>query len=749
MPNAIQVGEHQFILPPAPLSQDEVLFSKELPRNQYWRRQKDFPKFFYDWNAETRMEADLTFYSSTGVLLSLSREDSKTHRRLRDRELQRRVTGVWFMNNGELTYLTGGHYFILQWGAMKGYSNPRDEGSHFGQYREFQRDVAYFVKLVKDDDQCIGGDIVKPKKTGITQFMMLDILDESTRVKGKEFGIMSKVYDDCKHINFRYFSYGLQNLPNALKPSIQNLTQSSVYFGDPNAGKNASIKSLSRAGNNNFLDTHVVAHSTSPKAFDGAKYYRALISEFPKLTTTAYPYETYEPTAAAVKMQDEIIGKLFLESYVPEEDDESCDQARKIYYESKLKTKRGGARTVSGMYCYSISVIDSAEGSFDIYGKANKEKNWLFVKTGYDKFKNDSNKLQGFKRQNPTCEDDSWTEGGGEGAIFDNLRLGIKKKELEEEQIMGALPFVAGELKWRVPPTLVEDPDPRESGKILQINGEVYFEPASDKDIMAGKLDEFPFRMFELDLIDEGKFNLPFRANLRHKKNKLLKPDYMGTNFFSGLDNTNYAMKKHVVTGSNNALYVMNFPDAYENSLRGRYCTNRIVLEYIYRREKPDDTLMDVIKAILFFGCPILAEGNMPWVITRLIELGLGNFVVVRNSFGVYELYDKNKHQKLVTTQKTGTNTVNEYVTAGMTYIGKPDDPTDFDNVQNINSIRLLSDLMKFDTGDTKKFDAAMAFLITLVGMRSFMGWRDGQRKRYRGDGDGTMKSIMDTLLDG
>lgn len=758
MAKSIPIGEHHFILPPAPLSQNEVLFAGYPTKEQYWRRQRDFPKFFFDWNYETEMFADITYYDQDNILISLNKEDSKVLLRLRDRELSRRVYGVFFMNNGELTYLTGGHYFMLQWCGMKGYSNTRDEGSHFGQYREFQRDVFYFTKICKDDDECIGGYVAKPKKTGVTQLFMADFLDESTRWKGKVFGVMSKIYDDCTDINFRYYTYGLNNLPNILRPSIKNLTQSSVYFGDPDEGKNASRKSLKKSGTNSFLDTSVVAHATKPKAFDGDKYFRALISEFPKMKDTAYPAETFEPTAASVKMQDTIVGKLFLESYVPEKDDRSCDEGRNVFFDSLLKTKKGGRRTKSELYAYSISVIDSAEGSFDIYGKADKAKNWLFVNNGIAARKNDPNKLQGFKRQNPTCIEDMWSIGGAEGAIFNNNALGVQKMEIEEMYTMGQVPYVTGHLKWITPPEVCTKKGSPSYG-MLELKGSVYFVADLEDDIARGNTG--PFKMFGVwnkdrsdiihydKLIDPDALNVPYRDGIKHEKNRRIKPS-LHCPFFSGLDPTNYAMKKLVVTGSKNALYVMNFPDPTVNARFGQVVTNRVVMEYLYRRDKPTDTFMDIVMAICYFGCYILAEGNMPWVVTMLIEQGFGNFVIVKSQKGVYEPYDEFKHQSLFSTQKTtSVQSVNDYVLAGEQYLGTPDHETDFHNIINLMSLDLIKDLMGFDTGDTKKFDAAMAFLICLVGMAAFMGWRQGQLEKLNYERDETMKDVMTVLLDG
>ena len=63
------------------------------------------------------------------------------------RELERRVYGCWFMNNGEETYLTGDYYFYLTYwfiGALTETGLP--------EYRSANRDWMY---VVDDCENCL------------------------------------------------------------------------------------------------------------------------------------------------------------------------------------------------------------------------------------------------------------------------------------------------------------------------------------------------------------------------------------------------------------------------------------------------------------------------------------------------------------------------------------------------------------------------------------------------------------------
>src|ERR1700761_545536 len=113
----IQIGEHTFTTPPEP-PHKEILFWDKKKKDQYWSRPTDFPQTFFDWHNDphslgtgVELDAQLTRYhpDNTKLLISLSKEDTailfdkkeETGREgFQDREMRRRVEGIWFYNNG-------------------------------------------------------------------------------------------------------------------------------------------------------------------------------------------------------------------------------------------------------------------------------------------------------------------------------------------------------------------------------------------------------------------------------------------------------------------------------------------------------------------------------------------------------------------------------------------------------------------------------------------------------------------------
>jgi hypothetical protein len=399
----VQLGEHTFT-PPAIPKKEDILFYSLPKKDQHWRRQTDFPDEFYDYNPLTRINADITQYTD-GLLVSLSRKDTDTLIELRERELKRRREGIWFMNNGNPTYLTGDHYFFLQWFKGFGVKNKFDNGSAYSGYRKFQGNTYYVIELCVLDTRCLGGFIVKPKKTGVSLMFAARELNQSTMTPDWNIGMMSNDHTTCKDSLFKYYKHGLYGLPYIFKPSTAKDNESKVEFGTPPAKNTGSKASQMRQmENGKGFNTTVYAAPTVADAFDGPVMHEVLLDE---LTKTEGPYaaEIFEKTSKTVKLGELLNGKLFIFNYVNEKDNKSFKEGKQIYYDSKLKTRDPfTGMTKSELYCYAIVSGDSMEwgdNQFDIYGEIDTAKNIRYIQAKRETLKNDRQELQGYTRKFP------------------------------------------------------------------------------------------------------------------------------------------------------------------------------------------------------------------------------------------------------------------------------------------------------------------------------------------------------------
>ncbi len=274
----VTVDEHRIQIAPAPTSKDDVLFIDDKPEDAYWRRQTDYPRIWYDFLPKssgaakiyTKTFQDATIYDYDGNLISLSVDDSNLLDRLQAREARRRRQGVWFKNGNDLEYLTGHHYFVLQWMKMLGLK----ENDGFGYYRKYQRDHFYMIDHVWSSPNILGLYCSKPKKIGWTQIHAGYYLNKSLTTRGQTMGIMSKREIDAIDTNMRFFLHGFDNLPNILKPGVKSrVDEAKIVFGDKQKGMNAG---------SDALNTMVYATATKEAGFDAPVMDDCWTDELPK-----------------------------------------------------------------------------------------------------------------------------------------------------------------------------------------------------------------------------------------------------------------------------------------------------------------------------------------------------------------------------------------------------------------------------------------------------------------------------------
>lgn len=721
---SFQIGEHIFV--PRPLKKgEEVLFANEKKENQMWRRQMDFPDYFWNWSKEVELNADFTRKNDDNTFKCLSKEDTKILKHFQDRELIRRQQGVYFMNNGELTYLTGDHYFALQWNAMDGADNEVEPGSKYGMYVEFQRTFFYFYLIAEKTPHGYGGIFVKPKKTGISQCMAAICVNRGTMMRNKNIRIMSTDHVNCKNVNFKYIKYAIEHLPNIMCPEIQKMNLGQVFFAPEEVGKTQE-KRL-RATNKDALYTDI---SAIPTKFNGFDQSLNEIAWFDEEAKTENPEATHHPTIASVKLGMKRMGTVMYTYYVPEansSDDgakvkaESVRQAHEIYKNSSLSTiDEVTQMTKSQMVKHTLTVQEGTFGMVDKYGKPLVKKIWAELNAKYNALKGNPNALISYKKQNPTNEEEPWMEGGNQRSVFDNIRLGIRLKNIQMELGLGTLEMVTGNLKWSKEPKYIES---KRSYDFTDCS--VYFRQDTDEEIIAGK-QRGNFVFYRPKLLPQDKFN----KYAIDKSNNLRKPLF-DTPYFLSLDPTNYSDKKMISSRSQTALMGFLLPDAELDSFYGSKVSHRLIMQYLCRRDKAEDTVWDVAMAIIYLGCYLLAEGNMPTVVTRLIDIGLGNYVLVKNSSTeAFEPYKESKRQKFYTTSVgSQKSTIDTYITAGKNYLGEPDEE-EFDNLSNLDSEAVIKDLINFEPENTRKFDAGVAYLIGIMGIEAYIGWKHAEQKK-------------------
>lgn len=641
-----------------PVSEEIETLYINLPKSeQYWKRQDDFPQFFFDYNPhligkeKIRINASKTNYVRN-KLVTLSVEDTIEVIRLAKREKERMTKGIYIMNNGKKIYFPGIYYGALQWGCMFGVKS----GDGYGEHRKYQRIFSYVHQMAETIDELIGYYCHKAKKTGITQLLALFILIKFITEKQFTAAAMSKVLGTAKGANFKYFLYALKKIPHVLRPTIEQ------------RGWEGAVQKIEATSADIELsvDNLFQVVPTTTDGLDGLPKQNIVhIDEPPKHPKNAPIEQTFEKSKEQVNPQGVKGGVIAMTSYPPEEDTDAFFWC-KDFYNNSCKIVNG--KPLNGVIPFFIGIGESMTGTFDKYGEPNIVKALSIENAERAKCKNNY-ELQARKRQYPMTAKEGWEVGGG-GSVFDNETLSKIEEELEYKYLNGELNYSEFDLEWS-------------EGRFSKVN--IRFLTHEEK--MSGK--SFKWRLYCDVSHLEGKtnlcFDMPRKIKYINKERHFLLQPHSGTLFAGAIDPVDYAYVDE--TSGNLSKNVSIIKDLEGN----------LISEYVYRDNDPDTALDDFCKEMVFFGHYNLIEGNRKDAFTTIEKQGLCFFLLVRHPNGEILPYKERVSIKPVSSSK---DIISKYVSAIVKKIRhKP---------FQLKSLRCIKQLKVFDSTDTKKTDIAV-----------------------------------------
>lgn len=329
-------------LPKPPPNKKDILFSKLPKEEQYWRRTPP-PKG-----------------------LTVENEDAYSEYILE--EFRRRREGVWFMNNGKPVYLTGSHYFALQWCMLK---DERFTG--YMGFRYAQANMFYHTEACVIDTRCLGQFFVKSRRTGYTFEKLFRMLNEFTTTKQANFGITSKSDEDAKKA-FKKLSFAFLNLPFFFRPIVKNKEDSDVKleFAKPQSSSALAKKSRDTT-TEDYLNSTFDYEPTKEDAYDGQAMYRYLADEASKWKRGLNFLKHWGEVAPTLDEGGEVVGKAFVGSTVASKKD-GGDNYLSLYNQSQLdKRDPITQRTPSGLYPYFLPAHKNMADFTDRYGVCHEE----------------------------------------------------------------------------------------------------------------------------------------------------------------------------------------------------------------------------------------------------------------------------------------------------------------------------------------------------------------------------------------
>lgn len=695
----ISIGEHSVLMPALPDNPNDVFFINDTYENAYWDRERILkeqyePIFFRFIPNETLLDRDETTFDGDGYATTLDEKDSAYIRFAYEREMKRRTYGIHMRIGNEITWITGDHWFVLMWCKTK---RPDKKGDYF-DYREYQRDFFYLIFHCLISCFILGCFWSKAKKTGVTNLMWLYYLNKATMTKNINLGNMN-IDGEKGAKTFRdHFLYAYNGLPLALRPEHKTKKENDgiIVFG-----KKYNNKVSKRNLDEDELNTTVTCVATALSAFDVDVFTDIWYDEAPKYKSDFGAI--FRSNSGGTRIQDYIVGKIWITSYTPEQSGVSFTAAKNIFYDSELKTitENSNGKTKSMLICHHIPAYQSWATSFDKYGKCNEQDAKNKINTERESLKDRPQEYLKKVREYANTKKEAWSVSDS-SSVFNPIRLAELEFELEELQRSKRV-FNDGHLEWENPIWEVGKKDKRPKGEFGRVRV-VYLTENEIKNNVKDKMREYE----------------PFPRQLQNKSITFGKDEYGNLlpppKFYcvGGIDPADFRDTGNALEASNIAMYSMVVHDELANTQSRKVISKVINAEYLERPDNPEEWYQDIVKHIIYYGCLIIIEANNGTIATRLEDEGLGHYMLFKNAEGVISKYKSNhngtlKHIKNV--KAGGVDTIADIILYIKNYLqeGKAE-YGEIDYGETIKSERLIKQLKEFDPADTKKFDLVMAF---------------------------------------
>lgn len=485
-----------------------------------------------------------------------------------------RLCGVWVYMNGTPVYITGEHWFYMNWCYM-------DFGG-YPEYRDADRRRYYFQEYCVWDDRCAGiieGSNRRSGKSYRSAWFLMNYVSMTHDSKG---GIQSKTNQDAGMYFNSKVVVPFKKLPDFFQPETDVMGgdkfRNELPFKKMTRRGKAALEDMDDLGLNSIIDYR----SSEEYSYDSYKLNRAVQDEVGK-PSDADPYKRWGIIKECLIVGKKIIGKAVVTT-TPEEMpgmDMENSPFYKLWHESKPSTRDGNGRTASWLYAYYIPAWENIE--VDKFGMPLKEKNIEFIMNARaaNKKKGQKKYLDEMKKHTIT-EDEMFIATLDGNCLFNEVNLSERMDTLAGVHDH----YTAGDFEW-------------ENG---ERDTKVVFVPKKN-----GKwkvLNYFISSKFESNVVDR-------RGDMCRPRNEM---NYtMGVDPF---DHDNVESGK----GSKGAIVVKQKYNPFE-----RLETNKAAIcIYVHRASTAPIFYEDAIMTCTYFGCDVLFETQ---------KIGIKNYFANRGYF--------------------------------------------------------------------------------------------------------------------
>lgn len=351
-----------------------------------------------------------------------------------------------------------------------------------------------------------------------------------------------------------------------------------------------------------------------------------------------------------------------------EEIEKGGKECKMVWDESDFYKRTGNGYTISGLYRYFISALDTATQFVDKYGFIDKVKALEFHMNEREGRKDDPVALSSYIRKNPFTSEEAFRIDNDKcvfNAMVLNDRLGFLNLNPNLTQNV--------DLDWE-----------------KEVDGPVTFKHNSVN----------------------GKFEVAWLPPL-NKRNQVGEKTAGGIKIFYPKNDKDYCIGSDPISfgktvdgrKSNAATYAFRKFDfnVDQGKPEANYESHNFMIEYIFRPQEPEIFYEDMIKLCRFLGCKILVENQKNNIFTYFKQRGYGEFIMHRPE----TTFTKEGPSQDTEGIPSSTVMIDTYTGRLQTFVNKHGHRVPFK--------RLIRDWLEFDPAHPRKFDATVASGFTLL----------------------------------
>jgi hypothetical protein len=699
--NKIIVAEgFKCYLPPLP--DKSQIIGYNLPREeQYWQRQS-LPDFYIE-----RVSEEIYKQRIEKELVEAGRKAKITYcdpvlERYRRQEWFRRRYGIYFMNDGVPEFITGHHYFYLQWSK---FDHRENDGYPF--YYEFSRDNYYIRSWCEENPRSLGWMIIGPRATGKSNEEVSRIVNRTTMYHNQRAAMQSKHFnDDAKGVLIQAKTIPLfNNLPDFFKPEFSHGTNAQEELIFTRRSERGEGSRSVKFGPDLELQSRIFAAPPGEKALDTETLSDCFEDEIGKQNpkTVGDIYVRHETNVKTVFRNHRRIGYMPKTSTV-EEMNEGGDECLKLWKDSDPDEVDGNGYTISKIHRHLISALKtdtSLEEYIDgkgrnwgapcnKYGKVNPEIANIKIQADLDAVKHDLKKMSSRMRKSPRNETEAFIKDQSK-SIFNIQLLSNRLEKIRHG--MSKKPYVRGNLYW-----------------LKDKFGPVGFSP----DEYAGRFNWawFPDEFTGIKEPDKWKilnnFTKEWGYDRSGKSRQLIIPKNNHL-FKIGTDPIRFT-KTDDPRASKAAAHGFRLFDAVDLYKKDRdtWESANFIFEYRDRPEDPETYYEDMAMACIFLGCKALPERNVDTLNGYFKYNGLDRLLwypgdEIGQDVEGLQVQQNSEEGGLASSSEV----INYYTIRIMQYINKDINRMPFDNT--------IEDWMNFDPTKPSKYDLSVSSGFTLV----------------------------------